>query len=134
MQEQVEYQEYSSNFSLTYKKAMQDTLKEIKKFCVEIATAYSIIHLDQTDMIPRIKAVVYSPKSDTYYIHSNDSNYINYLLPRLKKFFLQPQFGFDTFTIDYDFIDNDNFSIEVNINDKSTILNNSFFNLKSTSI
>ena len=134
MQEQVEYQEYSSNFSLTYKKAMEDTLKEIKQFCVHMATAYSIIHLDQTDMIPRIKAVVYSPKSDTYYVHSNDSNYINYLLPRLKKFFLQPQFGFDTFTIDYDFIDNENFSIEVNINDKSTILNNSFFNLKSTSI
>jgi hypothetical protein len=134
MQEQVEYQEYSSNFSLTYKKAMEDTLKEIKQFCVQIATAYSIIHLDQTDMIPRIKAVVYSPKSDTYYVHSNDSNYLNYLLPRLKKFFLQPQFGFDTFTIDYDFIDNENFSIEVNINDKSTILNNSFFNLKSTSI
>ena len=132
--QEVEYQEYSSNFSLTYKRAMELTLKEIKEFCVQIATAYSIIHLDQTDTIPRIKAVVYSPQSDTYYVHSDNYNFITYLLPRLKKFFLQPQFGFDAFTIDYDFIDNENFSIEVNINDNSTILNNSFFDLKSTSI
>ena len=132
--QEVEYQEYSSNFSTTYKRAMELTLKEIKDFCVQIATAYSIIHLDQTDTIPRVKAVVYSPASDTYYVHSDNYNFITYLLPRLNKFFLQPQFGFDKFTIDYDFIDNENFSIEININDNSTILNNSFFDLKSTSI
>ena len=130
----VEYNHYSSKFSKSYEKAMLQTLKEIKDFCIQIATAYSIIHTEETENIPRIKAVVYSPTSDTYYVHSNDYKFINYLLPRLQKFFLTPQFGYDTFKIDYDFIDNENFSIEVNINDESTILNNSFFNLKSTSI
>ena len=125
---------FSSKFSQDYEKTMELTLQEIKNFCIQIATAYSIIHLDQTDTIPKIKAVVYSPQSDTYYVHSDNYNFITYLLPRLKKFFLQPQFDFGTFTIDYDFIDNENFSIEVNINDESTICNNSFFNLKSTSI
>ena len=77
--QELEYQEYSSHFSLTYKKAMELTLKEIKDFCVQIATAYSIIHLDQTDTIPKVKAVVYSPKSDTYYVHSDNYNFITYL-------------------------------------------------------
>jgi len=130
----VEYNQYSLKFSQCYENAMLQTLNEIKNFCVQMATAYSIIHLEQTDSIPRIKAVVYSPSSDTYYVHSNDYKFTNYLLPRLQKFFLTPQFGFDTFNIAYDFIDDENFSIEVNINDESTILNNSFFNMKSTSL
>ena len=135
MEEQgVEYNQYSLKFSQCYENAMLQTLNEIKNFCVQMATAYSIIHLEQTDSIPRIKAVVYSPSSDTYYVHSNDYKFTNYLLPRLQKFFLTPQFGFDTFNIAYDFIDDENFSIEVNINDESTILNNSFFNMKSTSL
>ena len=132
--QEVEQKQYSSKFSQDYEKTMELTLQEIKKFCIQIATAYSIIYLDQTESIPQIKAVVYSPASDTYYVHSNNYNFINYLLPRLTKFFLQPQFDFGKFTIDYDFIDNDNFSIEVNINDESTICNNSFFNIKPTSI
>jgi hypothetical protein len=132
--QEVEQKQYSSKFSQDYEKTMELTLQEIKKFCIQIATAYSIIYLDQTESIPQIKAVVYSPASDTYYIHSNNYNFINYLLPRLTKFFLQPQFQFENFTIEHDFIDNENFSIEVNINDESTISNNSFFNLKSTSI
>jgi hypothetical protein len=135
MEEQgVEYKQYSDKFAKSYEKAMLMTLKEIKDFCVQIATAYSIIHMEQTESIPQIKAVVYSPKSDTYYIHCKDFKFTNYLLPRLQKFFQSPQFGYDTFKIEYDFIDNENFSIEVNINDESTILNNSFFNLKSTSL
>jgi hypothetical protein len=135
MEEQgVEYKHYSDKFAKSYEKAMLMTLKEIKDFCVQIATAYSIIHMEQTESIPQIKAVVYSPKSDTYYIHSKDFKFTNYLLPRLQKFFQSPQFGYDTFKIEYDFIDNENFSIEVNIHDESTILNNSFFNLKSTSL
>lgn len=136
MEEQggVEYNHYSLKFSKCYESAMLQTLSEIKNFCVQIATAYSIINLEQTDSIPRIKAVVYSPTSDTYYVHSNDEKFITYLLPRLQKFFLTPQYGFDAFNIAYDFIDDDNFCIEVNLNDESTILNNSFFNMKSTSI
>jgi hypothetical protein len=135
MEEQgVEYNHYSLKFSQCYEKAMEQTLKEIKTFCVQMATAYSIMNLDETDSIPRIKAVVYSPSSDTYYVHSNDEKFITYLLPRLQKFFLMPQFGFDTFQIGLDFIDDDNFCIEVNLNDESTILNNSFFKLQSTSV
>jgi len=135
MEEQgVEYNQYSLKFSQCYENAMLQTLNEIKNFCVQMATAYSIIHLEQTDYIPRIKAVVYSPTSDTYYVHINDYNFTTYLLPRLQKFFLKPQFGFDKFNVAYDFIDHENFSIEVNINDESTILNNSFFNMQSTSL
>ena len=130
----VEYNQYSLKFSQCYENAMLQTLNEIKNFCVQMATAYSIIYLETTDSIPRIKAVVYSPTSDTYYVHSNDYKFINYLLPRLQKFFLMPQFGFENFKIAYDFIDDENFSIEVNINDESTIFNNSFFQLQSTSI
>jgi hypothetical protein len=135
MEEQgIEYNHYSLKFSKCYESAMLQTLSEIKNFCVQMATAYSIIHLEQTDSIPRIKAVVYSPTSDTYYVHSKDYKFTNYLLPRLQKFFLTPQFGFDTFNINLDLIDDENFCIEVNLNDESTILNNSFFNIKSTSI
>ena len=133
-QKGAEYKEYSSKFCQAYEKSMEQTLIEIKSFCVQMATAYSIIYLETTDSIPRIKAVVYSPTSDTYYVHSNDYKFINYLLPRLQKFFLMPQFGFENFKIAYDFIDDENFSIEVNINDESTIFNNSFFQLQSTSI
>jgi len=135
MQGQVaEYKEYGSKFSQDYEESMQKILFEIKHFCVQMATAYSIVHLEQNNYIPRIKAVVYSPASDTYYVHSNDYEFIQYLLPKLKKFFSMPQFGFDNFKIAHDHIDDENFSIEVNINDESTIFNNSFFNLKSTSI
>jgi hypothetical protein len=130
----IEYNQYSLKFSKCYENAMLQTLNEIKNFCVQMATGYSIIHLEQSDSIPRIKAVVYSPTSDTYYVHCNDFKFTNYLLPRLQKFFLTPQFEFDTFKIAYDFIDDNNFCIEVTINDESTILNNSFFNMKSTSI
>lgn len=133
-QESVEYKEYSSKFSQSYEMSMKDTLREIKNFCVQMATGYSIIYLEQTDSIPLIKAVVYSPTSDTYYVHSNDYKFINYLLPRLQKFFLMPQFEFEKFKINLDTIDNENFSIEVHINDESTIFNNSFFRLQLTSI
>ena len=133
-QQDVDFNQYGSKFSQVYEETMEQTLKEIKTFCVQMATAYSIIHLEETENIPRIRAVVYSPTSDTYYVHSDNIKFINYLLPRLNKFFLMPQFGFDKFKIDLDFIDDDNYSIEVNINDESTILNNSFFNIKLTSI
>jgi hypothetical protein len=133
-QQDVDFNQYGSKFSQVYEETMEQTLKEIKTFCVQMATAYSIIHLEETENIPRIRAVVYSPISDTYYVHSDNLKFINYLLPRLNKFFLMPQFGFDKFKIDLDFIDDDNYSIEVNINDESTILNNSFFNIKLTSI
>ena len=93
----VEYNQYSLKFSQCYENAMLQTLNEIKNFCVQMATAYSIIHLEQTDSIPRIKAVVYSPSSDTYYVHTNDLEFLNYLLPRLQKFFLTPQFEFENF-------------------------------------
>ena len=133
-QQQAKYQEYSSSFSKTYVEALEATLFEVKNFCVQMATAYGIIYNEKCKNIPRIKAVVYSPTSDTYYVHSNDYKFTNYLLPRLQKFFLMPQFGFENFKIAYDFIDDENFSIEVNINDESTIFNNSFFQLQSTSI
>jgi hypothetical protein len=120
--------------AVDYRQTMQKGIKEIKNFCIQIATAYSIIHLEHTDSIPQIKAVVYSPSSDTYYVHSNDEKFTTYLLPRLKKFFLNPAFGFNTFRIGLDFIDDDNFCIEVNLNDESTIFNNSFFQLQSTSV
>jgi len=127
------YKEYSDTFAKTYEKAMLMTLKEIKDFCIQIATAYSIIHMEEIDSMPQIKAVVYSPSSDTYYIYSKDLKFTNYLLPRLKKFFQTPQFG-DTFKMAYDFIDDENLSIEVNINDKSTIRFNSFHKSQLISI
>lgn len=134
MEEQgVEYNNYSDTFAKTYEKSMLMTLKEIKDFCIQIATAYSIIHMEETDSIPQIKAVVYSPTSDTYYIYSKDLKFTTYLLPRLQKFFQTPQFG-DTFKIDFDFIDDENLSIEVNRNDKSTIRFNSFHKSQLISI
>jgi hypothetical protein len=134
IQQEVVYNYYSDKFAKSYEKAMCMTLKEIKDFCIQIATAYSIIHMEETESIPQIKAVVYSPASDTYYIHSKDLKFLQYLLPRLQRFFLTPEFGYEKFNIEYDFIDNENFSIEININDESTILNNSFFHLKPTSL
>jgi hypothetical protein len=59
---------------------------------------------------------------------------LNYLLPRLQKFFLTPQFGFENFTMSYDWIDQENFVLEVNIKDESTILNNVFFKVPLTTI
>jgi hypothetical protein len=126
-QQQAEYQEYSSAFSKTYVESLDATLFEVKNFCVQMATAYGIIYIDKCKNIPRIKAVVYCPTSDTYYVHTNDLEFLNYLLPRLQKFFLYPQFGFENFTMSYDLIDQDNFVLEVNIKDESTILNNQFF-------
>jgi hypothetical protein len=133
-QQQAEYIEYSSTFSKTYVDALDATLLEVKKFCVQIATAYGIIYVENGNNIPRIKAVVYSPTSDTYYVHTNDLDFLNYLLPRLQKFFLTPQFGFENFTMSYDWIDQDNFVLEVNIKDESTILNNGFFKVPLTTI
>jgi len=130
----VEFIEYGNKFSDTYCVAMDKTLMEIKNFCVQMATAYSIIHIEDTDSIPRIKAVVYSPTSDTYYVHCDDLTFVEYLMPRMKKFFMMPQFGFDTFNITYDYIDSQNVVIEVHLNDESTILNNSFFKLQSKSV
>jgi hypothetical protein len=130
----VEFIEYSNKFSDTYCVAMDKTLMEIKNFCVQMATAYSIIYIEDTNTIPRIKAVVYSPASDTYYVHCDDLAFVDYLMPRMKKFFLNPQFGFEKFTITYDLIDYENFVIEVHLNDESTILNNSFFKLQSKSV
>lgn len=130
----VEFIEYSEKFSKTYCESMEQTLMEIKTFCIQMATAYSIIHLDRTDTIPRVKAVVYSPTSDTYYVHTNDWSFVNYLLPRIKKFFLTPQFGFDNFTTTLDLVDSENFTIEVHLNDESTIMNNSFFKLVPKSV
>lgn len=123
----VEYIEYGSTFSKTYVEALNATLFEIKNFCVQMATAYGIIYIEKCKNIPRIKAVVYSPTSDTYYVHTNDHEFLSYLLSRLQKFFLTPQFGFENFTMSYDFIDEENFVLEVNVNDESTILNNGFF-------
>jgi hypothetical protein len=100
----------------------------------QIATAYGIIYVENGNNIPRIKAVVYSPTSDTYYVHTNDLDFLNYLLPRLQKFFLTPQFGFENFTMSYDWIDQENFVLEVNIKDESTILNNVFFKVPLTTI
>ncbi len=126
-QQQVEYQEYSSSFSKNYVESLDATLFEVKKFCVQIATAYGIIYIDKCKNVPIIKAVVYSPTSDTYYVHTNHLDFLNYLLPRLQKFFLYPQFEFENFTMSYDLIDQDNFVLEVNIKDESTILNNLIF-------
>lgn len=123
----VEYREYSSAFSRTYVEALDATLFEIKNFCVQMATAYGIIYIDKCKNIPRIKAVVYSPKTDTYYVHTNDQDFLSYLLPRLQKFFLTPQFGFENFTMSYDFIDQDNMVLEVCVKDESTIMSNGFF-------
>jgi hypothetical protein len=133
-QQQAEYKEYSSTFSKTYVEALDATLFEVKNFCVQIATAYGIIYSENGKNIPRIKAVVYSPTSDTYYVHTNDLNFLNYLLPRLQKFFLTPQFGFENFTMSYDLIDQENFVLEVNVKDESTILNNGFFKVPLTTI
>lgn len=133
-QQAVQYREYGSNFSQAYVQALDETLFEIKVFCVQMATAYGIIHLDKCSNIPRIKAVVYCPKSDTYYIHTNDKEFLVYLIERLNRFFVTPQFGFENFTITYDIIDLDNLVIEVNLNDESTILNNGFFKVPLISI
>lgn len=133
-QQQAEYQEYSSAFSKTYVEALEATLFEVKNFCVQMATAYGIIYIEKCKNIPRIKAVVYSPTSDTYYVHTNDLEFLNYLLPRLQKFFLTPQFGFENFTMSYDLIDQENFVLEVNVKDESTILNNGFFKVELTTI
>ena len=130
----VEYREYSSTFSRTYVEALDATLFEIKNFCVQMATAYGIIYIDKCKNIPRIKAVVYSPTSDTYFVHTNDHDFLSYLLPRLQKFFLTPQFGFENFTISYDFIDQDNLVLEVNVKDESTIFNNEFFKVPHLTI
>lgn len=133
-QQQAEYQEYSSTFSKTYVEALEATLFEVKNFCVQMATAYGIIYIEKCKNIPRIKAVVYSPTSDTYYVHTNDLDFLNYLLPRLQKFFLYPQFDFENFKMSYDLIDQENFVLEVNINDESTILNNGFFKVQLKTI
>ena len=133
-QQQAEYQEYSSTFSKTYVEALETTLFEVKNFCVQMATAYGIIYIEKCKNIPRIKAVVYSPTSDTYYVHTNDLDFLNYLLPRLQKFFLYPQFDFENFKMSYDLIDQENFVLEVNINDESTILNNGFFKVQLKTI
>ena len=133
-QQQAKYQEYSSSFSKTYVEALEATLFEVKNFCVQMATAYGIIYSENGKNIPRIKAVVYSPTSDTYYVHTNDLEFLNYLLPRLQKFFLTPQFEFENFTMSYDLIDQENFVLEVNIKDESTILNNGFFKVELTTI
>ena len=130
----VEYREYSSTFSRTYVEALDATLFEIKNFCVQMATAYGIIYIDKCKNIPRIKAVAYSPTSDTYFVHTNDIDFLSYLLPRLQKFFLTPQFGFENFTMSYDFIDQDNLVLEVNVKDESTILNNGFFKVPHLTI
>jgi hypothetical protein len=133
-QQQAEYQEYSSAFSKTYVEALEATLFEVKNFCVQMATAYGIIYIEKCKNIPRIKAVVYSPTSDTYYVHTNDLEFLNYLLPRLQKFFLTPQFGFENFKMSYDLIDQENFVLEVNVKDESTIINNGFFKVELTTI
>lgn len=130
----VEYKEYGSTFSKSYVESLDTIVFEIKNFCVQIATAYSIIHIDKCKNIPRIKAVVYCPTSDTYYVHTNDLDFLNYLLPRLQKFFLTPQFGFENFTMSYDLIDDSNFVLEVNVKDESTILNNTFFKVSLITI
>jgi hypothetical protein len=135
MQKQaVQYIEYGSNFSKAYVQSLDETIMEIKVFCVQIATAYGIIHIDKCKNIPRIKAVVYYPNSDTYYIHINDLNFLPYLSERVYRFFVSPEFGFENFTISHDEIDDENFVIEVNLNDESTILNNDFFKVKPISI
>jgi len=133
-QQQAKYQEYSSSFSKTYVEELEATLFVVKNFCVQMATAYGIIYVENGNNIPRIKAVVYSPTSDTYYVHTNDLEFLNYLLPRLQKFFLTPQFEFENFTMSYDLIDQENFVLEVNIKDESTILNNGFFKVELTTI
>lgn len=123
----VEYQEYSPTFSKTYVESLHDTLFEIKKFCIGMATAYGIIYIEKCKYVPKIKAVVYSPTSDTYYVHTNDQEFSLYLLSRLRKFFLTPQFEFENFTIHQDEIDQDNYVLEVVLKDESTINNNNFF-------
>jgi hypothetical protein len=130
----VEYVEYSSTFSKTYVEALNSTLYEIKNFCVQMATAYGIIYIEKCKNIPRIKAVVYCPTSDTYYVHTNDEEFSSYLLPRLKKFFLTPQFGFEDFTLTCDEIDQDKLVLEVNVKDESTIINNGFFKVPLISL
>lgn len=132
--ERVEYTEYSSTFSKNYVEALNATLMEVKNFCVQMATAYGIIYIEKCKNIPRIKSVVYYPKSDTYYVHTNDHDFLVYLLPRLQKFFVTPQFGFENFNITYDFIDHDNMVLEVHIKDESTILNNGFFKVSTITI
>lgn len=127
-QEEVEYRTYSSNFSKEYLNSLNAMVSELKSFCIQMATAYAIVHLeDYEECVPRIKAVVYSPFSDTYYIHTNDINFLKYLKPNVSKFFRNTNFGIENFTSIIDFVDDDNFVLEVIINDKSTILNNSFF-------
>ena len=123
----VEFKEYGKTFSKAYKDTLDTTLFEIKNFCVQMATAYGIIYVENCKNIPRIKAVVYCPTSDTYYVHTNDQDFLTYLMPRLQKFFLTPQFEFENFKMSYDFIDQENFVLEVNVNDESSILNNGFF-------
>lgn len=123
----VEFKEYGKTFSKAYKDTLDTTLFEIKNFCVQMATAYGIIYVEKCKNIPRIKAVVYCPTSDTYYVHTNDHDFLTYLMPRLQKFFLTPQFEFENFKMSYDFIDQENFVLEVNVNDESSILNNGFF-------
>lgn len=123
----VEFKEYGKTFSKAYKDTLDTTLFEIKNFCVQMATAYGIIYVEKCKNIPLIKAVVYCPTSDTYYVHTNHHDFLNYLMPRLQKFFLTPQFEFENFKMSYDFIDQENFVLEVNVNDESSILNNGFF-------
>ena len=129
MQEEqfVEFKEYGKTFSKTYKDTLDKILFEIKNFCVQMATAYGIIYIEKCKNTPRIKAVVYCPTSDTYYVHINDQDFLTYLMPRLQKFFMTPQFEFENFKMSYDFIDQQNFVLEVNVNDESSILNNGFF-------
>ena len=83
----VEFKEYGKTFSKAYKDTLDTTLFEIKNFCVQMATAYGIIYVEKCKNIPRIKAVVYCPTSDTYYVHTNDHDFLTYLMPRLQKFF-----------------------------------------------
>jgi hypothetical protein len=122
MEEQgVEYNYFEDE--VDYKESMQRGMKDIKQFCVQIATAYSIIYLEQSESIPQIKSIVYSHDSKTYYIYGNDENFIMYLLPRLEKFFLnlKTTLSLPNFKIEHDVIDNNNCSIEVKFDDEKTI-------------
>jgi hypothetical protein len=101
------------------KESVQRGMKEIKNFCIQIATAYSIIYQEQSQLTPQIKAIVYSYDSHTYYIYGNDEKFIIYLLPRLEKYFAHLKIICDdlpTFKIEHEVIDNDNYSIEVKFN------------------
>lgn len=125
--EVAEYVEYGSKFSKDYTDNLRTTIFELKKICINFAAMYTCIWVQHGKYAPKIKAVVYCPKSDTYYVHTNNQDFSKYLLPRLKNFFLMPPFDFEAFTITEDIIDDENIMVEIHVKDESSIINNGFF-------